>query len=106
MARQLHLQKVSFAYENITIPYVMECIYVPDFCLSSGVIIEAKGYLRSEDRRKHLCIQRQNPSLDIRFVFDNAHKTLNKKSTMTYAQWCDRHGFLWAHRTIPKEWIQ
>ena len=106
VAQQLRLQKVPFAYENILISYLMESTYVPDFVLDSGIVIEAKGYLRPEDRRKHLCIQRQQPHWDIRFVFENAYQTLNKKSAMTYAQWCDRHGFLWAHKTIPQEWIR
>ena len=106
LGRQLQLQKVSFTYESQLIPYVLETHYLPDFCLASGIIIEAKGYLRPEDRRKHLSVQRQNPTLDIRFVFDNAHKKLNKKSSMTYAGWCERHGFLWAHKSIPQEWIK
>lgn len=24
---------------------------------------------------------------------------------LTYATWCDKHGFLWAARTVPAEWL-
>jgi hypothetical protein len=30
---------------------------------------------------------------------------LSKKSSTTYAEWCDKHGFLWCHKEIPEEWI-
>ena len=42
--------------------------YTPDFILDNGIIIETKGMFDSEDRRKHLCIKKQYPKLDIRFV--------------------------------------
>ena len=104
IAGQLKTQGVSFEYENMFIPYAVEHVYIPDFVLKSGIVIEAKGYFRPEDRRKHLCIQKQWPSLDVRFVFENAHKRLNKKSATTYAQWCDKHSLLWAHKSIPPKW--
>ena len=40
--------------------------YTPDFELDNGIIIETKGIFDSEDRRKHLEIQKQHPELDIR----------------------------------------
>jgi len=43
--------------------------------------------------------------LDIRFVFSNSRNKLNKKSKTTYADWCDKHGFKWADKQIPKSWI-
>lgn len=80
--------------------------YTPDFVLKNGIIIEAKGIFDADDRTKHLLIQRQHPKLDIRFVFQNAKARLSKTSKTTYADWCDKHGFKYAHRHIPKEWCK
>lgn len=80
--------------------------YTPDFMLDNGIIIETKGMFDSEDRRKHLEVKKQHPTLDIRFVFSNANAKLYKGSKTTYADWCDKNGFLWAHRVIPEEWLK
>lgn len=58
-----------------------------------------------EDRKKHLLIRKQRPDLDIRFVFDNPNSRTSKQAKMTYAKWCDKHGFLYAKKLIPEEWI-
>lgn len=94
----------TFEYETLKLKYTRECVYNPDFILPNGVIIEAKGYWLPADRTKHLRVRECNPEMDVRFCFQNAHNTLNKKSKTTYADWCDKHGFLWSHKTIPKEW--
>ena len=31
---------------------------------------------------------------------------LNKKSKSTYADWCIKHGYLYADKDIPQEWIK
>ena len=80
--------------------------YTPDFMLDNGIIIETKGMFDSEDRRKHLEVKKQHPTLDIRFVFSNANAKLYKGSKTTYADWCDKNGFLWAHRVIPEDWLK
>jgi hypothetical protein len=59
----------------------------------------------TKDRQKHLLIQKQNPKLDIRFVFSNSKLKLNKKSKTTYGMWCETHGFKYADENVPKEWI-
>ena len=79
--------------------------YTPDFILENGIIIETKGRFVAADRRKHLEIKKQHPSLDIRFVFSNSRAKLNKNSKTTYGDWCDKHGFQYRDRVIPKEWI-
>ena len=80
--------------------------YTPDFMLDNGIVIETKGMFDSEDRRKHLEVKKQHPTLDIRFVFSNANAKLYKGSKTTYADWCDKNGFLWAHRVIPEDWLK
>tara|TARA_R110002095_G_scaffold124022_1_gene107773 strand:+ start:107 stop:295 length:189 start_codon:yes stop_codon:yes gene_type:complete len=58
-----------------------------------------------EDRQKHILIRKQRPDLDIRFVFDNPNARISKTSKTTYAAWCEKNGFLYARKTIPREWI-
>lgn len=79
--------------------------YLPDFRLPNGVLIEAKGYFKSSDRTKMLRVREQNPSYDIRFVFQRANNTLTKaKNSKTYWQWAEQHGFQWAEGKIPTKW--
>ena len=58
-----------------------------------------------EDRQKHVWVKDQHPDLDIRFVFSNAKAKLRKGSPTTYADWASNNGFLWAHKTVPNEWL-
>lgn len=99
---------VDYQYENLRVCYHTRsrpAIYKPDFRLPNGVIVEAKGEFNAADREKHLLVRLENPDLDIRFVFQRPHRKLTKaKAGMTYAQWCDKNGFMWADKTIPKEW--
>lgn len=89
-------------------PYVIpesNHTYCPDFVLPNGVIIEGKGIFDADDRKKHLLIRQQHPLLDIRFVFTSSKTKLYKGSPTTYAAWCDKHGFLYSDKVIPKAWM-
>ena len=79
--------------------------YTPDFQLDNGIFIESKGLFDNEDRRKHIAIREQHPELDIRLVFSNAQAKLYKGAKTRYCGWCEKHGFKWAHRVIPLEWL-
>ena len=72
--------KVKYDYETIKIEWedLAYRTYTPDFILNNGIIIESKGMFTAADRRKHLAIKRQHPTLDIRFVFENSRKKLEK----------------------------
>lgn len=83
--------------------------YTPDFKIAtrSGgfFFVETKGRFVVQDRQKHLLIRDQQPELDIRFVFSNCNAKLYKGSPTTYAAWCEKHGFLYANKTIPDAWL-
>ena len=79
--------------------------YTPDFQLDNGIFIETKGIFDSEDRHKHLQVRKQHPELDIRFVFSNSRSRISKKSSTTYAMWCEKYGFKHADKHIPLEWL-
>ncbi len=79
--------------------------YTPDFKLPNGIFVETKGRFVMEDRKKHILIKEQLPNLDIRFVFQNSKNKIRKGSKTTYADWCIKHGFKYADKTVPTEWI-
>ena len=92
-ADDLKKKKLIFTYETLSIDYEITCTYKPDFILNS-FIVETKGYFSKQDRRKHLAIKEKRPDLDIRFCFQNSRTKLSKaKNSISYAKWCERHGF-------------
>lgn len=99
---------VDGEYEQHKIVYTKPATqhrYTPDFKLPNGIFVETKGRFVTADRKKHLLIKEQHPDLDIRFVFQNANNKISKKSKTTYADWCVKHGFLFAEKEIPEEWL-
>lgn len=105
---QLTSLAVPVLYETEKIKYEVNEVrtYTPDFKLPNGIIIESKGRFVAADRKKHLLIQKQHIFLDIRFVFSNSKAKLTKGSKTTYGDWCKQHGFLYADKLIPEEWIK
>ena len=94
-------------YETMKIEYCRPMSkYTPDFVLDNGIIIETKGRFVGADRAKHLYIKKQHPGkYDIRFVFNNPNARLTKASKTTYGKWCEKHGFKYSAKSIPKEWF-
>ena len=71
--KNLNERYVKFEYEQYVVCYFKpqkESKYTPDLRLANGIIIEIKGYLKREDRMKHILIQQQHPTLDIRFLLE------------------------------------
>lgn len=109
IAEDLTAQAVGFTFEELKVPYVKPakpCKYSPDFILENGIIIESKGRFLTEDRQKQLLVKAQHPDLDLRFVFSNSKSRITKRSTTTYADWCEKGGFLYADKAIPQEWLK
>jgi hypothetical protein len=107
VAKFLKDKQKRLRYEDLKIDWkdLRYRTYTPDFVLDNGIIIETKGIFDSEDRRKHIAVREQHPELDIRFVFSNANAKLYKGAKSTYAVWCKKHDFKYAHRVIPEEWL-
>jgi hypothetical protein len=113
VSKQLDAAGVTYGYESMVIDYIKpesHHRYHPDFVLTAAdgreIIIEAKGRFQLDDRKKHLLIKSQWPDLDIRFVFWSHTAPISKGAKTTLSQWADRHGFLWAHKKVPKEWLE
>ena len=109
IAKQLQKQEARYTYEDFKIPFIYperSALYLPDFLLGNGIIIEAKGQFTTADRKKMKLVKQANPDLDIRFVFNNPNALISKRSTTSYAKWCTDHGFKYAKGLIPPEWIE
>jgi hypothetical protein len=108
IAKDLREAGISFLYEDKKITYQVNQVrtYTPDFILPNGIIIETKGRFVVDDRMKHLMIREQYPHLDLRFVFSNSRNKIRKGSKTTYGDWCTKHGFLYADKRIPDEWLK
>jgi len=109
IASDLTSQGVGFTYEELKVPFVKPaklCKYNPDFILGNGIIVESKGRFLTEDRQKQLLVKQQHPDLDLRFVFSNSKARISKRSTTTYAHWCEKNGFQFADKAIPPAWLK
>jgi len=96
----------AIKHEPFFIPYIMRGSYLPDFVLSNGIIIEAKGYLDAASCKKMKAVKATNPNLDIRFVFQHANGKRNRRAKLRNWEWAEKHGFPWAEGTIPTEWFK
>jgi hypothetical protein len=78
ISEQLKGLSVAFKYEEFKIKYEVNetRTYTPDFELPNGIIIESKGRFVAADRKKHLLVKKQHPTLDIRFVFSNSRTNM------------------------------
>ncbi len=109
IAKQLEVTKLPVHFESFFLNYTKPETghkYTPDFVLHNGIIIESKGLFDTDDRKKHLLIKEQHPSLDIRFVFSRSTSKLYKGSKTTYADWCIKNGFKFADKLIPVSWLK
>lgn len=87
--KELTDKNVEFKYETLKLSYLQpekKRIYTPDFVLENGIIIETKGRLTTEDRKKMELIKLQYPNLDIRILFQNSNTKIRKGSKTTYAR--------------------
>ena len=104
VADMLEKQYVEYMFEPYRISYQVEKKYKPDFILPNGIIIEAKGWFKTEDQRKHKLIKAQHPEIDIRFVFQRL-KSKVQGGRFTCQEWCEKYDFQFAESIVPNSWI-
>lgn len=118
--KQIRKAKVEYYYEEEWIGYTIPAQfkkYLPDFKIitkaGKAIYIEVKGLWDFADRQKHAYIKRQNPDLDIRFIFSDPAKKIRKGSKTTYADICEGRGrgifkgLKWPYfkKKIPQRWF-
>ena len=97
---------VKYEYESTKVPYTISYSYCPDFLLPNGIYLETKGYWDEKDRRKMRNVKQQHPELDIRMVFQSPFNKISKRSTTTYAKYCERLNIPWtSYANIPIDWL-
>lgn len=108
IAEELRLAGIDPKYESTKLPYEVhkKHTYTVDFPVTDTIMIETKGRFLTADRMKMLEVQRQYPQIDFRFVFSNSNAKISKVSKTTYGRWCEKNGFKYADKHIPKEWIE
>lgn len=82
-------------YESISLPYVIEHKYTPDFDFGNNTYIETKGIFDSADRTKIKQVLKQHPHIRIILVFQNPKLKISKASKTTYADWCNKNNITW-----------
>ena len=99
---------VKYLYEKDSVPYVIpesKHTYKPDIRIKHRKwLVEIKGLLDDQSRKKMLHVKASNPDLDIRFVFGRDN-VIRKGSKTRYSDWCHQHGFKFAFNTVPQEWL-
>jgi len=109
IAGELRSQRVIYEFEETKLKYTKpqkEHSYTPDFYLPKlKIVIETKGLFTTQDRQKMRLIKEQYPDLDIRVIFSNSKSRISKKSNTTYGMWCEKYGFEYADKHVPKEWL-
>ncbi len=116
-------RKIPFKYESTTLKYVTPPVpakthkYTPDFIFEAKdghlIYVEAKGYLKPDCRKKMVQVKKDNPDLDIRFLFmDGSRPLVTKKKrgkakdgslyrSKSYGDWAESEGFPWDEGSDP-----
>ena len=72
---------------------------------STVLLLKRRATSRNKIDENILRLRRNGPDLDIRFCFQNSRTKLSKaKNSISYADWCTRHGFQYCDKFIPEDW--
>jgi hypothetical protein len=96
------------------VEYTVPHKYTPDFVHPNypKVYLEVKGYFRtSAEAGKYVSIKRDNPDIEIVFIFNNPFKKAHPNcrprkdgSLLTLDEWCTKHEFLYySEKELPLE---
>jgi len=108
-AADMKRNKIKYQYETLVMEYQHKPQkYTPDFIIErSGhrTIIEYKGKMTNETRKKLLSIQRCNPTARICLVFEKPNNKIRKGSKTTYWQWAEQNNFPWSEHFVKEAWL-
>lgn len=105
LALQQVKAKHTYEPKEAKITYTVQATYAPDIMLANYLLLEVKGWFKPEDRRKMAAVKESHPTLDIRFIFQNAYSPISKGSKMQNWSWAEKYGYKWSHAGIPVAWI-
>lgn len=114
VAKEFKNHGIKFVYEPEVVHFIQPekaRKYTPDFRLTfkkgrGSILVETKGRLTSEDRKKLIWVREQNPKIKLVLLFMDSRKTLTKVSKTSYGDWCRKNDFeFYDFRFgLPKEW--
>ena len=111
---QYEYEKHKLKYTKVVCPHcgrdASTGSYTPDFVFArpSGVrlVVECKGYLDSPTRTLMERVKRDNPTEDIRFLFQRDNP-IRKGSKTRYTEWALKKGFPSAVGIeVPSDWLK
>ncbi len=112
LAADLRSKGIEYKFEPTTLRYNVPsrvARYTPDFWVTTRtgkvIVVESKGKFVTANRQLMLLVKAQHPDLEIRMVFSRSKETISKTSSTSYAMWCDKHGFQYADKLVPQEWL-
>ena len=111
-AKVLDEHNVPYGFETECLEWTDSAVkkYTPDFILTKKnrefIYVEMKGHFYQGVRKKMINVKKCHPYSDIRFVFQDHNKKINKGSKTTYGEWATKQGFPWADRQIPLSWTE
>lgn len=109
-AADLDDKGVEWKYEHEKLEYQHEPQhYTPDFTLidDDNILIEYKGKMTDETRKKLLSIKRCNPDRRLCIVFEQPNNKLSARPNATrYWQWAELHGFEWSDQLCDPDWLK
>jgi hypothetical protein len=99
---------VKYNYESEKWTYQYEpAHYTPDFVLPGrDFVIEVKGKMTKDVRKKLLAIQKSNPSKKVFVVFERAKNKIASGSKTTYGAWAEKHQFVHGDVIPQEEWFR
>jgi hypothetical protein len=118
--KDLDKRGIKYGYESIKLTYTKLCCdgcgrviklgrYTPDYIIerTNGIrlVVECKGLFTSADREKHKRVKRDNPTEDIRFLFQR-DQPIRKGSKTNYSDWSIKNGYIYSiGEVIPESWL-
>lgn len=108
-AADMDKRGIKWKYEAETLDYQHKPQkYTPDFLLvdNDSMLIEYKGKMTNEVRKKLLSIKRCNPKRRLCLVFEQSNNKLSSRPNATrYWQWAESNGFEWSSQTVDPTWL-
>jgi predicted nuclease of restriction endonuclease-like RecB superfamily len=107
-AADMDKRKIPWKYEHEKLAYQHKVqAYIPDFTLvdNDDLLIEYKGKMTDETRKKIASIKRCNPERRICLVFERPNNKLSSRAKMRYWEWAERKGIEWSDKYVLEEWL-
>lgn len=108
-AADMDAKGVPWRYETEVLEYQHKVQhYTPDFILyeNDNILIEYKGKMTDQVRKKLIAIKNCNPNRQICLVFEKPNnKISSSKNAWKYWQWSERNGFPWSEKYVNPDWL-